>query len=63
MSFGGRIMAVRIEMNMPENCYECSFCSAVDIKEWNCRLTEITFPKKYGEGSRLKYCPLKEVKE
>lgn len=56
-------MAVRIEMDMPENCYECGFCSAVDIKEWNCRLTEITFPKKYGEGSRLKYCPLEEVKE
>lgn len=55
-------MAVRIDMDMPKSCCECDFCSVVDIKEWRCELTKITFPTKYGDESRLKYCPLKEIK-
>jgi hypothetical protein len=49
-------------MDMPKSCYDCEFCDAVDIGEWNCKLTQITFPKKYGDESRLKYCPLRECK-
>lgn len=53
-------MVVKIDMEMPESCYECDFCDAEDIEKWICQLTKITFPKEYGEESRLKYCPLKE---
>ena len=53
-------MSVKIDMDMPKSCYECAFGEAIDIEEWKCKLTLIIFPKKYGEESRLKYCPLKE---
>ena len=56
-------MAVRIDIKLPATCNECDFCKGVDIGEWKCKLTGITFPQIYGDKSRLKYCPLKEIKE
>ena len=54
----GRIMAVKIEMDMPKNCLDCKLPSNME-----CHLVEGAILRGFANESRHEQCPLQEVKE
>ena len=58
---------ILIRMEMPKDCYTCSFRTTVGLDEWMCMVNKMRFPSWEsgwnGDTYRHENCPLHELPE
>ena len=58
---------ILIRMEMPKDCYTCSFRTTVGLDEWMCMVNKMRFPSWEsgwnGDTYRHENCPLQELPE